>query len=127
MLEKFACTKARERENVKQLIDQTTTAIMLAAIQGEGGVIPGKQEYLEELVDLAKRNDILIIIDEIQTGIGRTCKGFGFEHYGLEPDIFTVAKALGNGIPVGAMIAKEKYKEDFGPGSHGSTFGGNPI
>src|SRR5699024_12335841 len=76
---------------------------------------------------IAKRSDVLIIRDAILTGIGSTGKGFGFEQYGLEPDIFTVAKVLGNVIPVGAMIAKKKYKEDFGPGSHGSTFGGNPI
>src|SRR5699024_8703247 len=114
-------------ESVKQLIDQNTAAIMLETIQGEGGVIPAKQDFIDELVELAEKYGVLIIIDEIQTGIGRTGKGFGFEHYGLEPDIFTVAKGLGNGIPVGAMIAKQKYKEDFGPGSHGSTFGGNPI
>ena len=127
MLEKFSYATYNDIESVKQLIDQNTAAIMLETIQGEGGVIPAKQDFIDELVELAEKYGVLIIIDEIQTGIGRTGKGFGFEHYGLEPDIFTVAKGLGNGIPVGAMIAKQKYKEDFGPGSHGSTFGGNPI
>src|SRR5699024_7195941 len=68
-----------------------------------------------------------LIVDEIQTGIGRTGKAFAYEHFGIEPDIITVAKGLGNGVPVGAMIAKGKYRDSFGPGSHGSTFGGNPI
>src|SRR5699024_6760928 len=71
--------------------------------------------------------DVLLIVDEIQTGIGRTGKKFGYEHYGISPDIITLAKGLGNGVPVGAMVAKEKYRDAFGPGSHGSTFGGNPI
>src|SRR5699024_10297290 len=114
-------------ESVKQLIDQNTAAIMLETIQGEGGVIPAKQDFIDELVELAEKYGVLIIIGEIQTGIDRTGKGCGFEHYDLEPDISTVAKGLGNGIPIGAMIAKQKHKEDFGPGSHGSTFGGNPI
>lgn len=127
MLEKFAYATYNDIESVKQLIDSDTAAIMFESIQGEGGVIPANQHFIDELVELAKKHEVLIIIDEIQTGIGRTGKGFGYEHYSLDPDIITVAKGLGNGIPVGAMIAKEKYKESFGPGSHGSTFGGNPI
>ncbi|HLR60403.1 MAG TPA: acetylornithine transaminase [Pseudogracilibacillus sp.] len=127
MLKKFAYATYNDIESVKQLIDSDTAAIMFESIQGEGGVIPAHQKFINELVELAKQNNILIIIDEIQTGIGRTGRCFGYEHYGLEPDIITVAKGLGNGIPVGAMIAKEKYKKSFGPGSHGSTFGGNPI
>ena len=79
------------------------------------------------MAQLCRDNDILLIVDEIQTGIGRTGKKFGFEHYDIEPDIFTLAKGLGNGIPVGAMVAKEKLADAFGPGTHGSTFGGNPL
>ena len=127
MLEKFAYATYNDTESVKQLIDSNTAAIMFESIQGEGGVVPANQDFVDELIQLAKQYEALIIIDEIQTGIGRTGKGFGYEHYGLDPDIITVAKGLGNGMPVGAMIAKEKYKESFGPGSHGSTFGGNPI
>lgn len=127
MLEKFAYATYNDIESVKQLIDSNTAAIMLESIQGEGGVVPANQDFVDELIQLAKQNEVLVIIDEIQTGIGRTGKGFGYEHYGLDPDIITVAKGLGNGMPVGAMIAKEKYKESFGPGSHGSTFGGNPL
>lgn len=127
MLKKFAYATYNDIESVKQLIDSDTAAIMFESIQGEGGVIPAHHKFINELVELAKENNILTIIDEIQTGIGRTGRCFGYEHYGLEPDIITVAKGLGNGIPVGAMIAKEKYKNTFGPGSHGSTFGGNPV
>lgn len=127
MLEKFAYATYNDIESVKELIDSNTAAIMFESIQGEGGVVPAKQDFIDELVLLAKEHKVLIIIDEIQTGIGRTGKGFGYEHYGLDPDIITIAKGLGNGMPVGAMIAKEKYKDSFGPGSHGSTFGGNPL
>lgn len=127
MLEKFAYATYNDIESVKELIDSNTAAIMFESIQGEGGVVPADQAFIDQLVELAKEHEVLIVIDEIQTGIGRTGKGFGYEHYGLDPDIITVAKGLGNGMPVGAMIAKEKYKDSFGPGSHGSTFGGNPI
>lgn len=127
MLEKFAYATYNDIESVKQLIDSNTAAIMFETIQGEGGVIPADQAFIDEIIKLADEYKTLIIIDEIQTGIGRTGKGFGYEHYNIDPDIITIAKGLGNGLPVGAMIAKEKYKESFGPGSHGSTFGGNPI
>ena len=127
MLKTFAYGTYNDSESVKQLIDSNTAAIMFEVVQGEGGVLPASQSFIDEIVELAKQHDLLIIIDEIQTGIGRTGKAFGYEHYGLDPDIITVAKGLGNGMPVGAMIAKEKYKGSFGPGSHGSTFGGNPL
>ncbi len=127
MLKTFAYGTYNDSESVKQLIDSNTAAIMFEVVQGEGGVLPANQPFIDEIVELAKQHDLLIIIDEIQTGIGRTGKAFGYEHYGLDPDIITVAKGLGNGMPVGAMIAKEKYKDSFGPGSHGSTFGGNPL
>lgn len=127
MLKTFAYGTYNDSESVKQLIDSNTAAIMFEVVQGEGGVLPASQSFIDEIVELAKQHDLLIIIDEIQTGIGRTGKAFGYEHYGLDPDIITVAKGLGNGMPVGAMIAKEKYKDSFGPGSHGSTFGGNPL
>lgn len=127
MLKTFAYGTYNDSESVKQLIDSNTAAIMFEVVQGEGGVLPASQSFIDEIVELAKQHDLLIIIDEIQTGVGRTGKAFGYEHYGLDPDIITVAKGLGNGMPVGAMIAKEKYKDSFGPGSHGSTFGGNPL
>lgn len=127
MLEKFAYAKFNDIASVKEVVDDETAAIMLEVIQGEGGVVPADQAFLNDIVSLCKAKGILLIVDEIQTGIGRTGKKFGYEHYGIEPDIFTLAKGLGNGLPVGAMVAKESLGEYFGPGSHGSTFGGNPL
>lgn len=127
MLEKFAYATFNDIDSVKAKLDDNTAAIMLEVVQGEGGVIPADQSFLEAVSTLCKENDVLLIFDEIQTGIGRTGKKFGYEHYDVEPDIFTLAKGLGNGIPVGAMVAKDKYGNDFGPGAHGSTFGGNPV
>ena len=127
MLERFSYATFNDIDSVKAAIDEDTAAVMFEVIQGEGGVIPATQSFVDEVVTLCKQHNILIIIDEIQTGIGRTGEKFGFEHYGIEPDIFTLAKGLGNGLPVGAMVGKESLGEFFGPGSHGSTFGGNPI
>ena len=127
MLPSFAYATYNDIDSIKKLLDSDTAAVMLEVVQGEGGVFPADQTFLTEVATLCKENDVLLIIDEIQTGIGRTTKRFGFEHYGIEPDIFTLAKGLGNGLPVGAMVAKEAYAESFGPGAHGSTFGGNPL
>lgn len=127
MLEKFAYATYNDIASLQDVLDDNTAAIMLEVVQGEGGVIPADPAFLEAVVALCEKNNVLLIIDEIQTGIGRTGKKFAYEHYGIEPDIFTLAKGLGNGMPVGAMVAKAKYGEDFGPGSHGSTFGGNPL
>lgn len=127
MLQEFSYATFNDIDSVKAVLDDNTAAVMLEVVQGEGGVIPAKQAFLDELVAICKAKGVLIIIDEIQTGIGRTAKGFAYEHFGIEPDIFTLAKGLGNGLPVGAMVAKEQYGKAFGPGSHGSTFGGNPL
>ncbi|MBO1002884.1 acetylornithine transaminase [Pseudogracilibacillus auburnensis] len=127
MLESFTYATFNDIESVKNAIDGKTAAIMLEVVQGEGGVIPANEDFIVDVQQLCKDQNILLIVDEIQTGIGRTGKKFGFEHYGLEPDIFTLAKGLGNGLPVGAMVAKKEYAADFGPGTHGSTFGGNPL
>lgn len=127
MLEKFEYATFNDIESVKQLIDNNTAAVMLEVVQGEGGVIPAEPSFLTDLMEVCKENKVLVIVDEIQTGIGRTGKRFGYEHYGIEPDIFTLAKGLGNGLPVGAMVASKELGENFGPGTHGSTFGGNPL
>lgn len=127
MLEKFAYATFNDIDSVKKVLDKQTAAVMVEVVQGEGGVNPANQSFLDELVQLCKENNVLLIIDEIQTGIGRTGEKFGYEHYGIEPDIFTLAKGLGNGVPVGAMVAKQQLGEYFGPGAHGSTFGGNPL
>jgi acetylornithine/N-succinyldiaminopimelate aminotransferase len=113
--------------SVKALINDKTCAIMLELIQGEGGVVLAEQSFVDEVAALCKEHGLLLIIDEIQTGMGRTGKLFAYEHYGIEPDIFTLAKGLGSGFPVGAMLGKKKLIEAFNAGSHGSTFGGTPI
>ncbi|EAE8345492.1 acetylornithine transaminase [Listeria monocytogenes] len=108
-------------------MDANTAAVMLEVIQGEGGVIPANAAFLLEVQLLCKKKGTLLIIDEVQTGLGRTGTLYGFEQIGLDPDIFTLAKGLGNGFPIGAMIGKANLSSAFGPGSHGSTFGGNKL
>jgi predicted acetylornithine/succinylornithine family transaminase len=106
---------------------QKTAAIMLEPIQAEGGVIVADEYYLHGLRELCDRRGLLLIFDEVQTGMGRTGKLFGYEHFGVTPDIMTLAKALGGGLPLGAMLAREDVAKSFKPGSHASTFGGNPV
>lgn len=108
-------------------ITSNTCAIMLEPIQGEGGIIIPSMGYLKEVRELCSANGLLLILDEVQTGIGRTGKLFAYEHFGVTPDIMTLAKGLGGGGPIGAMLATEEVAEAFTPGTHGSTFGGNPL
>ncbi|WP_044640396.1 acetylornithine transaminase [Risungbinella massiliensis] len=123
----FRILPANDIEAVKQVTGSTTAAIFLELVQGEGGVIPVDLEFARELTAWCNEKNILLIIDEVQTGIGRTGEWFAYQNYGIEPDIVTVAKGLGNGFPVGAMLAKEHLKSVFGPGTHGTTFGGNYL
>ncbi len=104
-----------------------TVAVMVEPIQGEGGVVMPHPDYLNRLRDFCDRRKMLLILDEIQVGMGRTGKFFAFQHSGIKPDIVTLAKALGGGLPIGAMIAKSEIAAAFTPGSHGTTFGGNPV
>lgn len=127
LLETFTYVPYNDLAAFQQALDDNTAAVMLEVIQGEGGVVVSDPEFLQAVAELCEENDVLLMIDEIQTGIGRTGKAFAYEHYGISPDVITLAKGLGNGLPVGAMIAKEKYRDVFGPGSHGTTFGGNPL
>ncbi|MCP2730357.1 aspartate aminotransferase family protein [Symplocastrum sp. BBK-W-15] len=106
--------------------NQRVAAIMLEALQGEGGVCPGNKEYFQELREICDDTGILLILDEVQVGMGRTGKYWGYENLGIEPDIFTSAKGLAGGIPIGALMCK-KFCDVFGPGEHASTFGGNPF
>ena len=108
-------------------INDKTCAIMLEMVQAEGGVLAAEQDFVDEIVRLCKQHNLLLIIDEVQTGLCRTGKLFAYEHYGIEPDIFTLAKALGSGFPIGAMLGKAKLKPAFIAGSHGTTFGGGPL
>lgn len=112
---------------LKAAISPQTAAVMLEMVQAEGGVYPVEPAFVKELAALCKQHELLLIVDEVQTGMGRTGKWFAHQHYGIEPDIFTSAKGIASGLPAGAMLAKEYLREAFSPGSHASTFGGNPI
>lgn len=114
-------------QSVQELVGPHTAAIMLEFVQGEGGVRVGTQEFIQGVRDLCDREGILLIADEVQTGIGRTGKWFAYEHYGVTPDIMSIAKALGGGVPVGAMLATDEVYKGFQRGSHATTFGGNPL
>jgi len=109
-----------------EAVSDTTCAIMIELIQGEGGVVEATTEYVKGVEKLCREKGILLIFDEIQTGVGRTGKMFAYEHFGVEPDILTLAKGLGGGVPIGALLAKS-HAAAFEPGDHGSTFGGNPL
>ncbi|SNX54011.1 acetylornithine transaminase [Thermoanaerobacterium sp. RBIITD] len=126
LLEGFKYVPYNDADALYSAIDDEVCAIMLEVIQGEGGIYEGNIEYLKTAREICDKNDILLIIDEVQTGIGRTGKLFAYEHYDITPDIMTVAKALGGGVPIGAIVAKEGVSV-FKPGDHASTFGGNPL
>jgi acetylornithine aminotransferase len=114
-------------ESLEQLVSEKTCAVLLELVQGEGGVIPADPAWIQKIAALCKENDVLLMIDEIQTGMGRTGTLFAYEQYEIEPDVISVAKGLGSGFPIGAIIANEKCAVALDPGSHGSTFGGNPL
>jgi len=127
VLEGFDFVPYNDAEAVRSAIGSGTCAVMLEPIQGEGGVRCPDENYLKAVRRICDDAGILMIFDEIQTGMGRTGQLFAYQHFGVEPDIMTLAKALANGLPVGAMLAKEEIAAAFGPGSHASTFGGTPI
>jgi acetylornithine/N-succinyldiaminopimelate aminotransferase len=104
-----------------------TAAVLIEVIQGEGGVRPLDPAFVRALADKARTEGALLMVDEVQTGMGRTGRFFAYEHYGLAPDVVTLAKALANGVPAGAVVARPDVAEAFSPGTHGSTFGGNPL
>ena len=113
--------------SLKQCLDENVCAIFLEPVQGEGGIIPAKEEFLKEVGKICTENDIALVFDEVQCGMGRCGKLFAHQIYNVNPDIITLAKALGGGIPIGAMLAREKFASAFGVGDHASTFGGNPL
>jgi acetylornithine/N-succinyldiaminopimelate aminotransferase len=113
--------------SVKKLVDKNTSAIIVEPVQGEGGVYPAKKEFLLELRKICDENDVLLVFDEIQCGVGRLGNLFAYQFYGVEPDIVCLAKALGSGFPIGVTLAKKKVSNVLSLGSHGSTFGGNPL
>ena len=114
-------------ESVKAAISDKTVAIMLEAVQGEGGVTPATEEFMAGVRALCDEKNLLMICDEVQCGMGRTGKWWGWQNYSVKPDLFTVAKSIADGIPMGVLVSNAKYADVFGPGSHASTFGGNAI
>ncbi|MFH1798962.1 MAG: aspartate aminotransferase family protein [Candidatus Omnitrophota bacterium] len=108
-------------------VTSKTAAVIIEPIQGEGGINEPGEEYIKEISGICREKDILFIVDEVQTCMGRTGKMFAYKHYGIEPDAMTLAKSLGGGLPIGALVVSEKHKDVLGAGSHASTFGGSPI
>ena len=128
LTEGFVYANANDIADLNEKVAQNKlAAIMIEVVQGEGGINVLEQSFVDEIVKLANQNDLLIIVDEVQTGNGRTGKFYGYMHFGFTPDIVTTAKGLGGGLPIGATIFGEKTCDVLGAGNHGSTFGGNPV
>ena len=123
----FVHVPLNDIETLESAINDQTAAVLLEPLQGEGGVNIADTAYLKAVRKLCDEHGILLMLDEVQTGIGRTGKMFAFEHAGIVPDVLTLAKGLGGGVPIGALLASDRVAASFGPGSHGSTFGGNPL
>ncbi len=127
LLEGIIFIPPNDISSLEKSFNEKVCALILEPIQGEGGVYPLKREFLERAKELCHKYKALLIFDEIQTGIGRTGKLFAYEHFGIEPDILCTSKALANGLPLSAIIAKDEIMQAFKPGTHASTFGGNPL
>ena len=123
----FVTVPLHDTAALEAAIGPKTAAIMLEMVQAEGGVYPVEPEFVKHVRELCDEHGLLLIVDEVQTGMGRTGKLFAHEHYGIEPDVFTVAKGIGSGFPVGAMLGKGFLRDAFTPGSHATTFGGTPL
>ncbi|MBW1828019.1 MAG: aspartate aminotransferase family protein [Deltaproteobacteria bacterium] len=127
LLEGFRFAPFNDLKGLDAALDESVCAVIVEPIQGEGGVVCPDPGYLEGVRDLCNERNVLLIFDEVQVGLGRTGRLFAHEHFGITPDIMTLAKALGNGLPIGAMLATEELSQAFGPGSHATTFGGTPL
>lgn len=125
--EGFTYAEANNLDALKQAVDDTVCAVIMEPIQGEGGVMPLDKEYVKAAAEFLAEKDILLIFDEVQTGVGRTGKLYAWEHFGVKPDILTSAKGLGGGLPIGACLAGEKCANVLTKGTHGTTFGANPV
>ncbi|MCD8355255.1 MAG: aspartate aminotransferase family protein [Clostridia bacterium] len=125
--EGFAYAKANDFESVKAAVNAHTCAVMMELIQGEGGVMPLDQEFVKQVAAYCRENDLLLLVDEVQTGIGRTGSLFCFQQYGIQPDVVSMAKGLGGGVPIGAVMASKTCENVLGPGTHATTFGGTPM
>ncbi|RJR50582.1 MAG: aspartate aminotransferase family protein [Desulfobacteraceae bacterium] len=126
-LDGFRFVPFNDAKALKEALDDSVCAVMMEPIQGEGGVVCPSAGYLREVKGMCGERGLLLIFDEVQSGMGRTGKLFAHEHYGVTPHVMTLAKALGNGLPIGAMLAVEELSSVFGPGSHATTFGGTPL
>lgn len=127
LVEGFIYLEYNDMEALQQIHPKKTAAVLLELVQGEGGVVPADPVWLRKLADFCQQNNILLMVDEVQTGIGRTGSLFCYQQFNIEPDVITLAKGLGSGFAIGALLAKEHAAKYFTPGSHASTFGGNPI
>ncbi len=127
LLEGFSFVPFNDPAALDRALDDTVCGVLMEPIQGEGGVVPADPSYLEAVRTMCSERGALLIFDEIQVGMGRTGKLFAHEHYGVRPDIMTLAKALGNGLPIGAMLSRESVAGAFAPGTHATTFGGTPL
>ncbi|MDY7034954.1 MAG: aspartate aminotransferase family protein [Thermodesulfobacteriota bacterium] len=127
LLEGFKFVPFNDLPSLKDAVDDSICAVMLEPIQGEGGVVCPHADYLKGVWDICRERDLLLIFDEVQVGMGRTGRLFAHEHYGVTPHVMTLAKAMGNGLPIGAMLSIEALSGSFGPGSHATTFGGTPL
>ena len=123
----FAYAEYNNLESAKAAVNDKTVAILLEAVQGEGGVLPATDEFMKGIRALCDEKNLLMIVDEVQAGMGRTGKWFAWQNYDVKPDLFTCAKALGGGLPMGALVSNAKLADTFTPSSHASTFGGNPV
>ena len=123
----FGYIPANDFDTFKAAVDDSVCAVMMEMVQGEGGVVALDADYVQSVADYCHAHDILIIVDEVQTGVGRTGTFLACEQFGLKPDLVTLAKGLGGGLPIGAVLASKKVADTMGPSSHGSTFGGNPV
>lgn len=123
----FAYANYNDLESVKAAVNEKTVAIMFEAVQGEGGVTPATPEFIEGIRALCDEKNLIMICDEVQSGMGRTGTWFAWQGYNVKPDLFTCAKAIADGIPMGALVSNEKFANVFTPSSHASTFGGNPV
>ena len=127
LTEGFLYAQAGDLEGIQALLDGSVCAVMLEMVQGEGGVIPMEEDFVKGLAQLCREKDVLLLIDEVQTGIGRTGRFFAYQGYGVQPDVVTCAKGIAGGLPMGACLVSERLGDILQPGQNGSTFGGNPI
>ncbi|MEY8403667.1 aspartate aminotransferase family protein [Oscillospiraceae bacterium 44-34] len=125
--EGFRYADANDMDSVEAVAGHDVCAVMVELVQGEGGVLPLEREFVQKAADLCAKRDWLLLVDEVQTGVGRTGTLFAFQQYGVEPDAVSFAKGIANGLPFGGVMAGEKCKDVFSPGTHGTTFGGNPV